>query len=159
MHLFSGEHEIKCMVRLQVCNHCRGLSLPEGLLPSRIPYLQLDLFPVNGDHPRPKLHPDGQIVDRLEALVCELQQDTWLANPCNKNTNGVLFSLMLFFFGRETTLKKNFVVNCHFINYIVVLSHSLARDFNIIFLIKLTNWKTCRVFTASCNQLSALYIL
>ena len=40
----------------------------------RIPDLQLDLLVVDGDHPRPELHPDRQIVHRLEALVGELQE-------------------------------------------------------------------------------------
>lgn len=40
----------------------------------RVPDLQLDLLSINVDHARPKLHADGQVVHRLEPLVCELQQ-------------------------------------------------------------------------------------
>lgn len=49
----------------------------------RVPYLQLDLLVVDGDEASPELNSDRQVVDRLEALVCELQQqatlsDTWM---------------------------------------------------------------------------------
>jgi hypothetical protein len=46
----------------------------EGRRTHRVPYLQLDLLSINGDHARAKLHADGQVMHRLEALVCELQQ-------------------------------------------------------------------------------------
>ena len=46
----------------------------------RIPDLQLDLLVVDGDHPCPKLNADGQVMDRLEALVGELQKQTRLAH-------------------------------------------------------------------------------
>ena len=36
--------------------------------------LQFDLLVVDGDHPRPELYPDRQIMHRLEALVGELQK-------------------------------------------------------------------------------------
>ena len=48
----------------------------------RIPDLQFDLSIVNRDHPRAELHADGQVMDRLEALVCELQQQARLADTC-----------------------------------------------------------------------------
>mmetsp|Transcript_23456 Transcript_23456/g.69088 ORF Transcript_23456/g.69088 Transcript_23456/m.69088 type:complete len:208 (-) Transcript_23456:116-739(-) len=48
---------------------------PEGLLARCVPDLQLDLLVVDGDHARPKLHADGQVVHGLEALVGELQQE------------------------------------------------------------------------------------
>lgn len=49
----------------------------------RVPYLQLDLLVVDGDEASPELNSDREVVDRLEALVCELQQqatlsDTWM---------------------------------------------------------------------------------
>ena len=49
---------------------------PKGLLAGRVPYLKLDLFAVNVDHARAKLHPDGQVVHRLEPLVRKLKQKT-----------------------------------------------------------------------------------
>jgi hypothetical protein len=39
-----------------------------------VPNLKLDLLIFNGDHPRAKLHTNGQIMNGLEALVGELQQ-------------------------------------------------------------------------------------
>jgi hypothetical protein len=48
--------------------------------PHRVPDLELDLLVVNADHARAELHPDGQVVHRLEALVGELQQQARLAH-------------------------------------------------------------------------------
>jgi hypothetical protein len=42
----------------------------------RVPNLKLNLFVVNGDHARPKLHANGKVMHRLEALVGELQEET-----------------------------------------------------------------------------------
>lgn len=53
---------------------------PEGLLTSRIPDLQFDLLALDVDHAGPELHPDGEVVDRLEPLVCELKQQAGLAH-------------------------------------------------------------------------------
>lgn len=39
-----------------------------------VPNLELDVLIVDGDHARPKLHANCEVVYRLEALVCELQQ-------------------------------------------------------------------------------------
>lgn len=52
----------------------------EGLLPGRVPDLQFDLFAIDGDHARPKLHSDCQVMDRLEAFIGKLQQQTRLSN-------------------------------------------------------------------------------
>jgi len=49
---------------------------PERLLSCGVPDLQLDLLAVDGDHPRPKLNSNGEVVHRLEPLVSELQQQT-----------------------------------------------------------------------------------
>lgn len=42
----------------------------------RIPYLQLDLLVVDGDHARTELHSNGEVMDGLKALVRELQEQT-----------------------------------------------------------------------------------
>ena len=47
----------------------------------RVPDLKLDLLPLDVDHPGPELDPDGEVVDRLEPLVRELQQEARLAHP------------------------------------------------------------------------------
>jgi len=52
------------------------IKKPEGFLASCIPDLQFDLFAINGNHACTKLHANGQIMHRLEALVRELQQQT-----------------------------------------------------------------------------------
>ena len=46
-----------------------------------VPDLELDLFPLNIDHPGPELHSDCEIVDWLEPLVCKLEQETRLPDP------------------------------------------------------------------------------
>ncbi len=50
-----------------------------------VPDLQLDLLPLDVDHPGAELHPDGQVVHRLEALVRELQEEAGLANAWNED--------------------------------------------------------------------------
>jgi len=47
--------------------------------------LELDVAPVNRHHPRAELHPNGQVVHRLEALVRELQQEAALSHPCARD--------------------------------------------------------------------------
>eukprot|EP00983_Pelagomonas_calceolata_P090111 1157380-Pelagomonas_calceolata.AAC.12 len=42
----------------------------------RVPDLQLNLLAVDVDHAGPKLYTNGEVVHGLEALVCELQQQT-----------------------------------------------------------------------------------
>ena len=51
-----------------------------------VPDLQLDLLAINGDHACAKLHADCQVVDRLEALVCKLQQQAGLADACGQRS-------------------------------------------------------------------------
>ena len=46
----------------------------------RIPYLQLDLLAVYGDHSRPKLNADRQVMHLLEALISELEQQAGLSD-------------------------------------------------------------------------------
>ena len=48
----------------------------------RVPNLQLDLFAVNVYHTSPKLHTNGQVMDRLKPLVRELQKKAGLADSC-----------------------------------------------------------------------------
>ena len=50
-----------------------------------VPNLELDLLPLYVDHPGPELYPDGEVVDWLEPLVCELEQEAGLANPLVPN--------------------------------------------------------------------------
>jgi len=64
------------------------ICAPEGLLASCVPDLQLDLFAVDGDHACSKLHPDGQVVHRLESFVGELEQQAGLAHACGKREKG-----------------------------------------------------------------------
>ncbi len=49
-------------------------------LTCRVPDLQLDLLPLDVDHPGSELDADGQVVHGLEALVSELQQKAGLAH-------------------------------------------------------------------------------
>lgn len=44
-------------------------------MPHRVPNLQLDLLAIDIDHSSPKLHTNGEIVHRLEALVSELEEE------------------------------------------------------------------------------------
>lgn len=60
----------------------RARDRPERLLAGRVPNLQLDLLAVDGDHPGAELDPDRQVMDRLEALVGELEQQAGLADAC-----------------------------------------------------------------------------
>ena len=46
----------------------------------RVPYLKLDLLAVYVYHACPELHPDSEVMYRLEALVCELQKKTGLSH-------------------------------------------------------------------------------
>lgn len=48
----------------------------------RVPNLQLDLLPVNVYHASTELHSNGEVMDRLEALVGELEEEAGLANTC-----------------------------------------------------------------------------
>ena len=48
----------------------------------RVPDLELDLFAVYCDVTGPEFDADCKVVDGLEALVCELQQQTRLAYTC-----------------------------------------------------------------------------
>ena len=56
------------------------LDVVSGLY--RIPDLELDLFAVYCGHTSPEFDADCKVVDGLEALVCELQQQTRLAYTC-----------------------------------------------------------------------------
>lgn len=58
----------------------RPRDRPEALLPRSIPDLQLDLLAVDRDHPRAEFDADGEVVDRLEALVRELEEEAGLAD-------------------------------------------------------------------------------
>eukprot|EP00962_Isochrysis_galbana_P052211 scaffold23606_cov108-Isochrysis_galbana.AAC.5 len=40
----------------------RSRDRAEGFLSGRVPNLQLDLFPIQGDHPRPEFNADGKIM-------------------------------------------------------------------------------------------------
>jgi len=57
----------------------------ERLLPRGIPNLQLHLLVVDGYHPSSELNADGQVVDRLESLVGELQEKAGLADTSITN--------------------------------------------------------------------------
>jgi hypothetical protein len=48
----------------------------------RIPYLKLNLLRIDVDHAGSKLDANGQVMNGLEALVCELQQEAGFANTC-----------------------------------------------------------------------------
>jgi hypothetical protein len=48
--------------------------LLQGLRTHGIPDLKLDLLPINIDHTSAKLHANRQVMNRLKALVRELQQ-------------------------------------------------------------------------------------
>ena len=52
------------------------------LQPYRVPDLKLDLLAINVDHASSKLHANSQVMDRLEALVRELQQQAGLSHAC-----------------------------------------------------------------------------
>lgn len=71
----------------------------------RVPHLELDLFVIDGDHARAKFDADGQVVHWLEALVCELEQQTALADACGQRSTGK---------GEcRTRRMRNFKVQCH----------------------------------------------
>lgn len=60
----------------------RSGNRTERLLAGRVPNLQLDLLAVDGDHPGAELDADRQVMNRLEALVGELEQQAGLADAC-----------------------------------------------------------------------------
>ena len=45
-----------------------------------IPNLKLHLFVANVDHSGSKLHADGEIMDGLESLICELKEKAGFAD-------------------------------------------------------------------------------
>lgn len=45
-----------------------------------IPDLKLYLFVTNVDHSGSKLHTDGEIMDRLESLICKLKEKAGFAH-------------------------------------------------------------------------------
>lgn len=47
----------------------------------RVPNLEFDVLVVNCHHARSKLDADGEVMNRLEALVCELQKQARLSHP------------------------------------------------------------------------------
>jgi len=47
----------------------------EGFLAGRVPYLKLDGFISNINHPRTKFDANGKIMDRLETFVGELEKE------------------------------------------------------------------------------------
>uniref|UniRef100_A0A6B0UML4 Putative secreted protein n=1 Tax=Ixodes ricinus TaxID=34613 RepID=A0A6B0UML4_IXORI len=53
-----------------VIRSCDGAK---GFLPSRVPNLQLNLFPVDSDHAGSELDSNGQVMYGLETLVRKLQ--------------------------------------------------------------------------------------
>lgn len=53
-----------------------------GYRAHRVPDLQLDLFAIDVYHTSPKLHTNGQVMDRLKPLVRELQKQAGLADSC-----------------------------------------------------------------------------
>lgn len=73
---------VKCLATCNVVDEkgtscatvIRTRDRPERFLTGRVPNLQLDLLAVDGDHPGTELDPDRQVMDRLEALVGELEQ-------------------------------------------------------------------------------------
>ncbi len=65
---------ILCLQRS--CQSLRFLFRCKRYEDYRVPDLQLDLFAVYIYHACPKLNSNGEIVYRLKALVCELQQQT-----------------------------------------------------------------------------------
>ena len=70
----------------------------EGFLARGIPNLQFDLHVIlHRDHAGTEFNSDGQIMDRLKALVCELEEQTRLSDTCRRltkkmNKNGVVLS-------------------------------------------------------------------
>jgi 8-oxo-dGTP pyrophosphatase MutT (NUDIX family) len=55
----------------------RSSDASEGFLSGRVPDLQLyEFVALQIDHPGTKFNPNGQIVNRLETFVRELQQQT-----------------------------------------------------------------------------------
>ena len=63
---------------------------------NRVPNLELDLLPLNVDHPGPELNPDGQVVDWLEPLVCELEQQAGFTNPLTDKEDILIYKLVNF---------------------------------------------------------------
>lgn len=52
------------------------------LLTSSVPDLEFDLLAVDCDHSSAELDAYSEVVDGLEPLVCELEEETGLANAC-----------------------------------------------------------------------------
>jgi len=69
-------HE-QCAGSVAVIAPCDGAEL---LLASSIPNLKLHLLTANGDCAAAKFHTNGQVVDRLEPLVCELKKQATLTH-------------------------------------------------------------------------------
>jgi len=55
---------------------------PKRLLPSRVPDLELDLFPLDVDHSGAKLDSDGQVMNWLETFVGKLEQQARFTDTC-----------------------------------------------------------------------------
>ena len=72
----------------------------------RVPDLQLDLFPLDVDHPGSELHSDCEIVDWLEPLVCKLEQKTGLSHSYKE----ALKSSILFYHSRPTCIPDDDVL-------------------------------------------------
>lgn len=47
-----------------------------------VPNLQLDLLAIDVNHASPKLHTNGQVMNRLKSFVCKLEEEARFANAC-----------------------------------------------------------------------------
>eukprot|EP00443_Scrippsiella_acuminata_P065453 CAMPEP_0115496358 /NCGR_PEP_ID=MMETSP0271-20121206/65727_1 /TAXON_ID=71861 /ORGANISM="Scrippsiella trochoidea, Strain CCMP3099" /LENGTH=239 /DNA_ID=CAMNT_0002925031 /DNA_START=406 /DNA_END=1122 /DNA_ORIENTATION=+ len=63
----------------------RARNGAERLLTCSVPDLELDLFVLNRDEARPKLHTNRKVMVGAEALIGELQKQAGLANTCVTN--------------------------------------------------------------------------
>lgn len=62
---------------------CESYAISSCVFESyRVPYLKLDLLAIDIDHPSSKFHSNSQVMDRLEALVRELQKQAGLPHAC-----------------------------------------------------------------------------
>ena len=68
--------------------------------PHRVPDLELDLLALDVDHPGAELHADGEVVDRLEPLVGELEKEAGLAHARGGRGGGAPVSPMMMYLNR-----------------------------------------------------------
>lgn len=91
----------------------RARDRAERLLAGRVPYLKLDLFAVDRDHPRAKLHADGQVMDGLKSLVGELKQQTRLSHPYKQRNAQVPMQQASKVHKRFLDKFTNIIIVCH----------------------------------------------